>query len=1175
MNMPRLIGIPGLILMLGAATVQAQYTNLHTFGGGTSDGAVPQSSVTLSGTNLYGLTTLGGASGKGTLFKMNTDGSGYTNLHSFAGGANDGASPAANNLTPSASGTNLYGMTTAGGAPTRGVIFSINADGTGYTNLHVFAGGPSDGNGPYSSLTLSGTNLYGVTQYGGSNSLGVIFKLNTDGSGYTNLHSFAGGSGDGEWPKGSLTLSGTNLYGMTTAGGFPLSRGVIFRINADGSGYTNLHVFAGGLNDGQLPDGSLTMNGTNLYGMTYAGGGGSGVVFKINADGSGYANLHAFAGGTNDGALPQGSLVLSGTALKGLTYNGGASGKGVLFQINLDGSGYTNLHSFAGGTSDGALPYDSLTLSGATHFGMTSGGGTNGTGVVFAVTLATVTTAANPANAGTVIGGGFYVPGTNAQLTAVASNGWLFTSWNNGTTNNPYPITVPPSNITYTANFAPASLVTGLASPTNGGRVTGSGWYIVGSNATLTAIASNNWLFINWNGGVTSTNLTIPVPATNVTYTATFAATATIVVGANTNAGGTVTGGGFFFVGSNATLTATASNGWQFLSWSDGVTNTPRTVVVASNTTFTALFAPTALITTQVSPTNTAGSVTGGGIYVVGSNALLTATASNLWRFIVWNDGATNNPYSVLVPSAGAAYTANFSRLGTVQVLASPTSGGSVTGGGQYIVGSNATVTATASNSWQFMNWNGSITNNPWVFTMTDGTTNATAYFSTVSTITVLASPTYGGSVSNGGTYLSGSNVILTATAAPNWTFASWNDSVIQNPRSLTVAPSNMTYTAIFVLTMTSTNLGAALNATSLVWQTGGSANWFTTTAASRDGHSAQSGAVGGGQQSWVQFITNGPASLVFWWKLSSEYSDTLQFSVNGQLQAQLTTAADWQQAAVYLGSTNTYTVRWTFAKNAFSVAGGNGGWLDQVTWLPCPYVTNAPQLYYQDPSGMLASWVLSSTGGHQFTRILANTGGWVLKAAGDVDGDGVSDLLFQDAANNTSGWFMNADGSTRSAINWSNTGPWELRACGDYAGEGHAQLFFQNPGGLVAFWHIDTNGVFQSSEVLVNAGVWRLCAAIPHSSTGRADLYWQTAAGLVAVWRQQPSGGIVSQVLANTGVWALCGALDVDGDGVGDLVWQTPDDSTAGWFMNSNGTARAASFWWNTGAWKLKAAGR
>jgi hypothetical protein len=60
-----------------------------------------------------------------------------------------------------------------------------------------------------------------------------------------------------------------------------------------------------------------------------------------------------------------------------------------------------------------------------------------------------------------------------------------------------------------------------------------------------------------------------------------------------------------------------------------------------------------------------------------------------------------------------------------------------------------------------------------------------------------------------------------------------------------------------------------------------------------------------------------------------------------------------------------------------------------------------------------------------------------------------------------------------------------------------------------------------------------------------------------------------------NTTIWALCGVVDIDGDGVSDLLWQNPGGDTGGWFMNSNSTPRSANFWWNTGAWKLRAAGR
>ena len=199
------------------------------------------------------------------------------------------------------------------------------------------------------------------------NEYGVIFKIGTDGSGFTNLHRFAGGNGDGAYPFGSLTVSGTTLYGMTYQGGAS-NQGVVFKINSDGSGYTNLHRFAGGAGDGAYPEGSLALSNNTLYGMTSNGGAsGCGTVFKINTDGSGYSILHSFNGSTTDGYLPMDSLTLNGTTLYGMTYGAGAFNRGVLFLIKVDGSGYTNLHSFTG--SDGKWPLGSLALGGTALYG--------------------------------------------------------------------------------------------------------------------------------------------------------------------------------------------------------------------------------------------------------------------------------------------------------------------------------------------------------------------------------------------------------------------------------------------------------------------------------------------------------------------------------------------------------------------------------------------------------------------------------------------------------------------------------------------------------------------------------------------------------------------------------------------------------------------------------------
>jgi uncharacterized repeat protein (TIGR03803 family) len=347
---------------------------LRTFNG--SDGINPVGSLILSNATLYGMTS-------GGVFKMNVDGSDCTNLHSFSSYGGNGKSPHAP-LT--LSGSTLYGMTVEGGVG-RGVVFRINADGTGYTNLHRFVGGTADGSMPYGALALANSCIYGMTSAGGANNVGTLFRLNADGTAYTNLHVFAGGAADAAYPMGDLALSGTTFYGLASQGG-AANLGVVFRVNTDGTGYTNLHSFAGYPSDGSGPPGSLTLDASTLYGMTQAGGTNTrklGTVFKMNADGSAYTSLHSFAGGTGDGAAPLGSLTLARAALYGMTSAGGEHNLGTVFRVNTDGSGYTTLHSFAGGAGDGATPYGSLMWDGSTLYGMTYYGGTRNYGVAFAL----------------------------------------------------------------------------------------------------------------------------------------------------------------------------------------------------------------------------------------------------------------------------------------------------------------------------------------------------------------------------------------------------------------------------------------------------------------------------------------------------------------------------------------------------------------------------------------------------------------------------------------------------------------------------------------------------------------------------------------------------------------------------------------------------------------------
>jgi uncharacterized repeat protein (TIGR03803 family) len=303
---------------------------LHTFRSSGATGQIPGGALLLSGSTWFGVTFGGGTGGNGVLFRMNDDGTGFQVLRQFSG--SDGIWPFDSLIR---SGPTLYGMCSAGAAGNAGTIFQIDTNGTGFQVLHTFAGGAADGSGPHGSLLSSASTFYGMTPAGGSSDGGTLFRMNTNGTGFQLAHTFAGGAGDGKAPSmGTPVQAGPILYGMTQFGGSG-DGGTIFQINTNGSGFQLLHTFAGGTNDGQHPFGSLLLSGSMLYGMTRDGGirGTNGTVFQINTNGTGFQLLHRFDGG--DGSRPYGSLLLSGSTLYGMTFAGGSQGKGVIFALDL------------------------------------------------------------------------------------------------------------------------------------------------------------------------------------------------------------------------------------------------------------------------------------------------------------------------------------------------------------------------------------------------------------------------------------------------------------------------------------------------------------------------------------------------------------------------------------------------------------------------------------------------------------------------------------------------------------------------------------------------------------------------------------------------------------------------------------------------------------------------
>jgi uncharacterized repeat protein (TIGR03803 family) len=312
-------------------------TNLYTFGLVAGDGQVPIALVQGSDGALYGTTSNGGTNNNnGTTYKINKDGTGYQVLHNFGGGA-DGVYPQSGLME----GTDgfLYGTTYFGGSNGLGTVYKLKKDGGSYSILHHFSVSGGDGNNPQTAL-LQGQDgvLYGTTVFGGTNDNGTIFKLNTNGSSYLVLLRFSGLATDGKNPEAALSQgSDSALYGTTYNGGTN-GVGTIFKLNTNGSAssYAVLHTFTSTGGDGQKPlSALLEARDGLLYGTTYSGGSnGFGTVFVLNKDGTGYAVVRSFSASGGDGQNPQAGVVQGGDlALYGATWNGGDSGVGTVLRF--------------------------------------------------------------------------------------------------------------------------------------------------------------------------------------------------------------------------------------------------------------------------------------------------------------------------------------------------------------------------------------------------------------------------------------------------------------------------------------------------------------------------------------------------------------------------------------------------------------------------------------------------------------------------------------------------------------------------------------------------------------------------------------------------------------------------------------------------------------------------
>ncbi len=264
---------------------------IHTFTGGF-DGSGPGSPVAFDESgNLYGTTPTGGYKGMGTIYRMEPNGAGdwkFRVIHTFTGGADGGGGSAGRLLFDHAG--NLFGVCTVGGAYGLGTVFRMfrSLGEWKFQTVYAFRDSP-DGALPYGGLAIDHLgNLYGTTYYAGANDFGTVYQLTPRNGRWieTVIYSFKGGS-DGDSPISTLVTDAEgNLYGTTSDGGSPsCSCGTIFKMSLSATGHwieSVMYRFPGTPNPGFAYNGMIRGGTGSFYGATVHGGASNdGAIYKF------------------------------------------------------------------------------------------------------------------------------------------------------------------------------------------------------------------------------------------------------------------------------------------------------------------------------------------------------------------------------------------------------------------------------------------------------------------------------------------------------------------------------------------------------------------------------------------------------------------------------------------------------------------------------------------------------------------------------------------------------------------------------------------------------------------------------------------------------------------------------------------------------------------------------
>ena len=326
----------------------------------------------------WGVSALGGTNSSGTIIKTDAAGVNLQVVYNFDG--TTGTAPEGGLLL--ASDGMLYGVTNAGGDNQVGVLFRFNPITLQYAPLVSFELGVTGSNPVQGLIEVNGL-LYGVTTSGGASNSGTIFEYDLYAGTLNVKYSFIKNG-----PIGGLCMANNGrLYGTN-----PGSNGGIFEYTPGNSTIIDVASFTSG-NTGIDTYGRLLQASNGLlYGVTNSGAsGGFGAIYSFDYISNSLIVEYSFAVGGADGSSAQTSLIELGTSgiLYGTCSQGGTNANGILFGFDINQS--TIIDNFSFTSTNGAQPVGELFFDSFSNklYGRTLNGGANANGVLFEYDLAT------------------------------------------------------------------------------------------------------------------------------------------------------------------------------------------------------------------------------------------------------------------------------------------------------------------------------------------------------------------------------------------------------------------------------------------------------------------------------------------------------------------------------------------------------------------------------------------------------------------------------------------------------------------------------------------------------------------------------------------------------------------------------------------------------------------